>query len=113
MDVTQKDIEKLARALEEWQGGPISFNSFKDDHDRLILSLGCPRGEKESVGMSLFYCSYISGPVRWENSQLELSLANLDDGVVGIEVRDSRAGFLARCASISLFGQPGVTIPSS
>ena len=111
MDVTQNDIEKLTQALEEWRGGTVSFNLFKEDHDRLILKLGCPRNEKESVGMSLFYCTYISGPVRWENSQLELSLSKLDDGIVGIEIRDANAGFFAKCASISLYGEPEIIIP--
>lgn len=113
MNVTQKDIDKLLKYLERWQGGVVSFNSFHDDHDRLILKLECPKYDQESVGMSLFYCSYIAGPIRWNNSKLEVSLYEFEDGSVGVNINDPQVGFVARCKSVSLYGEPGVTIPQS
>lgn len=113
MKITQKDLDLLNKQLKLWQGGKVSFNSFNDDHDRLILRLESPSREMEPVGLSLFYCTYIAGPIQWSGSELNASLSVPDDGSVGIEINDMRAGFIARCASISLYGEPVLTVPQS
>jgi len=113
MNATQKDLDLLDKHLAPWRGGAISFNSFNDDHDRLILRLECPAREKEPVGLSLFYCTYICGPVRWSGGDLRASLHELEDGSIGIEIQDARVGFVVRCASISLYGEPGLIVPHS
>jgi hypothetical protein len=113
MNVKQKDLELLTKHLEPWRGGSISFNSFNDDHDRLTLRLGCPHHEKEPIGLRLFHCTYIAGPIRWDKGDLQVSLYELEEGVIGIEIKDARVGFVARCASISLYGEPELVIPRS
>jgi hypothetical protein len=113
MNVTQRDLEKFHLHLESWKGCAINFNAYHDDHDRLILRLAQPGKEKESVGMSLFYCTYIAGPTSWSDGDLSAALCRQEDGSVGIEVRDLRAGFVARCASLSLYGEPELIIPES
>src|SRR4051794_182946 len=111
MAITNRDIEQLRSRLEEWRGGAVSWNAFHDDHDRLILKLSHPTGEKESVGLALFYCSYLAGPVRWNSSDLELSVSPQSDGEAGLELTDKAAGFIVRCSGASLYGEPGITIP--
>lgn len=111
MAITNRDIEQLRSRLEEWRGGAVSWNVFHDDHDRLILKLAHPTGAKEPVGLALFYCSYLAGPVRWTNSDLEPSISLQSDGEAGLELTDKAAGFTVRCASASLYGEPGITIP--
>lgn len=113
MKMTSRDIEQLRVHLHEWRGGAVSFNAFHDDHDRLILKLVHPSGAREPVGLALFYCTYMSGPTRWFNSELEPSVWVQPDGVAGLELTDEAAGFVVRCASASLYGEPGLTIPQS
>jgi hypothetical protein len=113
MAVTNRDIEKLRSHLQEWRGGGVSLNAFHDDHDRLILKLVHPSGAKAPVGLALFYCSYLAGPIRWSGSELEPSIWIQSDGVAGLELTDKAAGFTVRCASASLYGEPGITIPRS
>jgi hypothetical protein len=113
MPVTSRDIEKFRIHLQEWQGGNVSFNAFHDDHDRLILRLEHPARAKAPIGLSLFYCSYLSGPTKWSDAQLEPSIWMQGNGIAGLELIDKKSGFVARCASASLFGEPGLTIPQS
>ena len=113
MGVTNRDIEKFRACLHEWHGGGVSFNAYHDDHDRLILRLEHPKGEKAPVGLALFYCTYVSGPVRWGSNQLEACIRIQEDGVSGIELVDKPAGFTVYCASASLYGELGITIPQS
>jgi hypothetical protein len=113
MAMTARDIENLRGHLLEWRGGTVSFNAFHDDHDRLILKLVHPLGVKDAVGLALFYCSYVSGPVRWSNSELEPSVWVQPDGVAGLELADKAAGFIVRCAAASLYGEPGLSVPQA
>jgi hypothetical protein len=113
MNVTDKDIEILRAGLKEWDGGVVSFNAFHDDHDRLILRLEHPSSSKLPVGLALFYCSYLSGPIKWKNGKLEPSPWSQPDGVIGLKLTDKAAGFVVHCASASLYGEPGITIPHS
>ena len=113
VSVTNRDIEKLREHLQEWVGGRVSFNAFHDDHDRLTLRLEHPSGVKEPVGLSLFYCTYVTGLVRWTDSHLEPSLWVQPDGVTGLQLADKKSGFVVRCAAATLYGQPEITIPQS
>lgn len=113
MSITNRDIDKLNANLQEWRGGVVSFNTFHDDHDRLILRLEHLASVKQSVGLALFYCSYIAGPIRWSDGNLESRVWLQPDGVIGLELVDKAAEFVVLCASASLYGEPGVTIPQS
>lgn len=113
MSITNRDVDKLNAHLQEWRGGGVSFNAFHDDHDRLILRLEHPSSAKPAVGLALFYCSYIAGPIRWKNGNLEPRTWLQPDGVMGLELVDKAAEFVVRCASASLYGEPGITIPQS
>lgn len=113
MAVTNRDIDKLRSYLQEWKGGAVSFNVFHDDHDRLILKLEHPTGLKPPVGLALFYCEYLAGPINWKGANLEPRIWTLKDGNAGLELRDEAAGFTVRCASASLYGEPGITFPKS
>lgn len=111
MSITNKDVERLKFHLQEWNGGEVYFNAFHDDHDRLIIKLVHPRGEQEPVGLSLFYCSYLAGPIKWGNSNLVPKVWMGSDGQAGLELIDEAAGFVVRCASAALYGQPGLVVP--
>lgn len=111
--MTKRDIEKLSSHLQEWQGGSVAFNAFHDDHDRLILKLVHPTGAKPPVGLALFYCSYLAGPIRWTDSELELTSCTLENGDSGFQLADKAVGFTVRFASASLYGEPEITIPNS
>ena len=110
MNVRTCDIRTFQTHLNEWSGGAVSFNSFRDDHDRLILRLEHPTGAEQPVGLSLFYCTYLAGPVRWRPAALVIRSRRRDDGSVGYELCDEAAGFVAHCASASLCGDTGIVL---
>ena len=72
MTVKTCDVQEFQKYLEYWSGGAVSLNSYRDDHDRLILRLEHPTASEGPVGLSLFYCTYLAGPVRWEQSALTI-----------------------------------------
>lgn len=111
MTVTTCDLVTFQAHLQEWSGGAVSLNSFRDEHDRLILRLEHPTGSEQPVGLSLFYCTYLAGPVKWRQSALVIRNRHPEDAMVGYEIVDEAAGFVAHCASASLYGEPEIVLP--
>lgn len=111
MTVRTCDVQEFQKYLEHWSGGAVSLNSYHDDHDRLILRLEHPTASEEPVGLSLFYCTYLAGPVRWEQSALTIQTCSRQHGACGFELSDATAGFVVRCASARLYGEPEIVLP--
>lgn len=111
MSVKTCDVEAFQHRLNEWSGGPASFNAYSDDHDRFILKLTHPIARQEPIGLTFFYCTYLAGPSSWGSATLTVRRASRDDGSPGYEVRDDAAGFVVRFASASLFGDEQLVLP--
>ncbi len=93
---TSNVARALESRLEAWRGVRASFNTYRDDHDRLILGLERPGDPADKIGLCLFYCTRVSGPTRWESARLVCRSVMMEDGVLGFEIEDVAAGFLAR-----------------
>lgn len=98
------DMTAFQQRLDRWRGSAASINSFRDDHDRLIVKLTDPTGQQEPVGLAFFNCTYLAGPVSWSAMNLIVQESQRDDGSPGYEARDDVAGFVVRFASSSLYG---------
>lgn len=98
------DLTAFQQRLDGWHGADASINSFRDDHDRLIVKLSDPTNRHEPVGLAFFNCTYIAGPVSWAAVNLIVRESQRDDGSPGYEARDESAGFVVRFASSSLYG---------
>ena len=104
-------LEGFQQRLGEWRGSAVRFNTFVDDHDRLHLALTHPAPGRDPVDLAFFYCTYLAGPTSWESVELDLHEIPLEDGSLGYEVCDTRAGFVVRCASVSLYWEEHSSLP--
>ena len=107
----QKDIDKLNNYFSNKAGKEACLVNCIEEHDCLVIGLAGLGGDP--VGISFYYTSYISGPIRWPSSQFECSLFEFDDGEIGVQLEDRKANFILRSYGPVRLGDTGEIIPRS
>jgi len=112
MKIRQRDLDNLAIQFKKWRGSDASINSYRDDHDRLVIALERPENRHEFVGICFTYCVFISGPTRWKSCDLKCKTIDIADGDAGFEIWDEASGFVLRCVGAIVVGDGEVIVPS-
>jgi len=61
--MNKEKLKEVNQKLKEWEGAAASFSTFTDSHFN-VLTIKIIRADKEkSLGIGLFTCSYIAGPM--------------------------------------------------
>jgi hypothetical protein len=103
--IRSEDVQRLQAALSRWTGASASFNTYRDDHDYLVLRVQPSESHSDQdFGLRFFYCTYLAGPTSWRPLQLLVSQKEYPDGQIGFEVRDNEAGFVVHCHGPIDFG---------
>ena len=85
----ENKIRHNRKLFERWQGADARMAELTVSHSQLSILIT----SSEKPGNLLLYCfpRHISGPVAWQNVNLELDVVSLDEGVYGVRIRDKEA----------------------
>jgi len=98
--MNKEKLKEVNKKLIEWEGAKASFSTFTDSHFN-VLTIKLTRPDKEkSLGIGLFTCSYISGSMNWESSNIGISY---DEDNSNCIVRDKNNNFLVKCMKVSAY----------
>ncbi len=122
----KENIEELNALLSQWDGSEASISSIPvpgQEHFTIGLTklgstlvdfangIGC-------VGITLFYCGYVSGPTRWSNCKLRCRKASFineywsPNEIHGYELYDEKANFTIHCYENIRFSNGELYVPA-
>ncbi len=111
----KENLEKFNQILAEWDGAEEILEKPRPGDEHFVI--GLTKAEHSLitgeglVGITLFYCGYISGPTRWNSCKLRCrkkifrnKFWEADKDIEGYELFDSDAGFTIHCYDNLKFG---------
>lgn len=91
--------EEFNEQLASWKGASASFCTFSHSHFN-ILTIKLTKSDcRESLGLGLSKCSYVSGPVNWYNSDITMEYDNDNSSYI---VTDEKADLVVKCSNIMI-----------
>lgn len=92
-------LEEFNKQLSDWKGASVSFHTFTHSHFNMLTIKIVNAELDESLGLVLSVCSYISGPVSWNNSDISIDYDHDDSNYV---VTDKSIGLFVKCAKVMI-----------
>jgi hypothetical protein len=108
--MNQSDVEKLNKYFARRAGKEACFANVIEEHDCLVI--GFIGLDEPLFAVSFFYTKFVSGPFRFSNANFRCSLYEFDDGEIGLQVDDERAGFVLRAYGPIKLGDTREIVPS-
>ncbi|MEW8074122.1 MAG: hypothetical protein AB2826_27320 [Candidatus Thiodiazotropha sp.] len=108
-------MEQFNQLLSEWDGSAAELEKPRPGQEHFTVGLfkkGHSLASGEGVvGVTLFYCGYISGPTRWTDCKLRCRKKVFrnkywepEEDIDGYELFDEEAGFSIHCYDNLRFG---------
>jgi hypothetical protein len=111
----KENLDKFNKMLAEWDGSYAELEKPRPGVEHFTIGLfkkGYSLTSGEGiVGITLFYCGYISGPTRWDSCKLRVRKRSFQnkywepsEDIKGYELYDEGAEFSIHCYENLRFG---------
>lgn len=116
------NLKEINEIFAEWDGSSAEISKVHSDDGHFVLGLFKKNHSLTSgkgvVGVTLFYCGYISGLTRWEGCKIQCKESTFtnkywqpEGEILGYELFDSNVDFSLHCYGGIKFGNPEVLLP--